>query len=217
MINLVTNLLWVEGGFIVVMLIVATIFSLYYYRPALYVVAAALLFSLYFFRNVDRVCPQALNDTSVIISPADGKVVDIEYDAQRANGYPHKISIFLSPFDVHVNWTPCAGVVQDVSYKPGTFMFAFLPKSSELNERNDVTILCDNGSTIMMRQIAGTIARKICCWVHAGDVVAAGQKYGMIRFGSRVDIFLPEQVDIEVGIGQTMRGGQTVLARFVTV
>lgn len=215
MINVMDNLLWSEGSLIVVLLIFATIFSLYWYRPALWCVALVFGFSLFFFRNVDRICPEAQSDASVIICPADGKIVDVSYDAQRSNGYPYKISIFLSPFDVHVNWIACAGVIQDVSYKPGAFMFAFLPKSSELNERNDVIIACDNGQTIMQRQIAGTIARKICCWVHAGDKVAAGQKYGMIKLGSRVDVFLPDTVEIEVGIGQTVRGGQTVLGCWI--
>jgi phosphatidylserine decarboxylase len=158
------------------------------------------------------VCKEALADNSVLVCPCDGTVVDIAFDELGAlDGYFQKVSIFLSPFDAHVMWVPMAGEVERVVYKPGNFTFAFLPKSSALNEHNDLVIKNMYDKTIKVRQIAGTFARRICCFVHAGDSVALGHVYGMIRLGSRVDIFLPEEIDLRVSIGQKVLGGHTVL------
>lgn len=209
-----SNLLWSEGFYILVWLIIASLMSFIFYRPLFYAGLLFIVFSLYFFRNPERRCIAALSDASVLVCPADGTVVDIQYNAaNNLDGYAQKVSIFLSPFDVHVNWTPMAGVIQDVVYRPGTFSMAFLPKSSELNERNDI-IIRDNGKKITVRQIAGTIARRICCWVIPGQDVPLGYKYGMIRFGSRVDILLPDNVTLAVGVGQKVCGGHTVLGRW---
>jgi len=189
--------------------------GLIFFRPVWYISLFLLIFSFYFFRNPDRVCIPALDDAAVLICPADGKVVDIVFDStMQLEGFAQKVSIFLSPIDVHVNWTPMSGTVEDVVYRPGTFSMAFLPKASELNERNDVSIANQKGEKIVVRQIAGTIARRICCWVKKGQSVPAGLKYGMIRFGSRVDILLPANVTLAVGIGQRVVGGQTVLGRW---
>ncbi|MFC1841929.1 phosphatidylserine decarboxylase family protein [Candidatus Dependentiae bacterium] len=209
------NLLWVHGLPIVIVLAALAIFSFFFFKPLIYVVLALFLFSVYFFRNPDRVCKEAIDDTSVLVCPADGKVIDIVYDKHNGlEGYAQRVSIFLSAFDVHVNWVPMSGVVKDIVYKKGAFKLAFLPKSSELNERNDLLISDQNGRTIKVRQIAGLVARRICCFVKKGDVVKSGQKFGMIRFGSRVDIFLPAEVTLNVGIGQRVYGGQTVLGRW---
>jgi len=209
------NLIWTEGAQILIVLVVMIIGALLWYRPIACVILGFLAFSFYFFRNPDRVCLAALHDDTVIVCPADGKVVAIKYDPLNAlEGFAHKISIFLSPFDVHVNWLPAAGTVEEVIYKPGAFTFAFLPKSSELNERNDVRMVTTTGHPIMVRQIAGTIARRICCWVNKGQVVPLGHKFGMIRFGSRVDLFLPKEAVPAVGVGQVVYGGQTVIAHW---
>jgi len=161
------------------------------------------------------VCKAALDDMTVLVCPSDGKVVDIAYDKNNGlQGYAQRVSIFLSPFDVHVNWIPMSGVIKEVKYSPGEFNFAFLPKSSELNERNDLLITDKNDRTILVRQIAGTVARRICCWVTQGESVRACQKYGMIRFGSRVDVFLPSDVSLHVGVGQRVYGGRTILGRW---
>jgi len=209
------NLLFTQGIQIFVVLIALGIGAFLLYRPLLYVVLGALLFSLYFFRNPDRVCSAARNDDSVLICPADGKILAIARDKQGGiEGYHQKVSIFMSPFDVHVNWLPTGGTIENVAYKPGKFMMAFLPKSSELNERNDVVIRAHNGSRLVVRQISGTIARCICCWINKGDTFSAGHKYGMIRFGSRVDILLPDDVTLDIGVGQRVYGGQTVLGRW---
>jgi phosphatidylserine decarboxylase len=108
-----------------------------------------------------------------------------------------------------------AGVVEKIAYRSGTFSVALLPKTSELNERNDVLLKAGNGKTILVRQIAGFLPRRICCWVREGEQVDRGYKYGMVRFGSRVDIFLPADVEIKVGMGEHVYGGQTVLGRWM--
>jgi len=210
-----TNLLWADGLPIAVVLGVLGLLTFIFFRPLFYVVLGLFFFSLWFFRNPERVCQQALGDSSVLVCPADGKVVDIQYNADKGfDGFAQRVSIFLSPFDVHVNWVPSAGTIEKITYKSGQFKMAFLPKSSELNERNDLLLSGQNGKIILVRQIAGTIARRICCWVKEGEHVSFGQKYGMIRFGSRVDIFLPEEVALSVGIGQRVYGGQTVLGKW---
>jgi phosphatidylserine decarboxylase len=126
-----------------------------------------------------------------------------------------KISIFLSPFDVHVHWVPTSGVVDRIVYTPGAFHPSFIPKSSELNERCDVHVRCDAQRRYIVRQIAGAIARRIICWVHEGDSLTCGDTYGMIRFGSRVELLLPANVHIDVGLGQYVYGGSTVIGRWV--
>lgn len=209
------NLLWTQGLPIAIILAALSIFSLLFFKPLIYFVIGFFIFSLFFFRNPDRSCPEALDDLSVLVCPSDGKVVDIVYDKDNSlEGYTQRVSIFLSAFDVHVNWVPMNGVIKNITYKRGAFKLAFLPKSSELNERNDLLISDQNGKTIKVRQIAGLVARRICCWVNKGDAVKSGQKYGMIRFGSRVDIFLPADVTLNVGVGQRVYGGQTVLGRW---
>lgn len=209
-----SNLLWSEGFYILIWLVVASLMGHIFYRPLFYVGLLFLAFSFYFFRNPERTCVAALNDASVLVSPADGTVVDIQYSpTDGLEGYTQKVSIFLSPLDVHVNWMPMAGIIENVVYRPGTFSMAFLPKSSEFNERNDI-IINDNGKKITVRQIAGTIARRICCWVEKGQQLRSGYKYGMIRFGSRVDVLLPKNVTLAVGVGQKVCGGYTVLGRW---
>ncbi|MFC1842945.1 phosphatidylserine decarboxylase family protein [Candidatus Dependentiae bacterium] len=209
------NLLWTQGLPILLVLGAIAVFALLFFKPVIYVVLGLFIFSVYFFRNPQRVCKEALDNPAVLICPADGKVVDVVYDKDNGlDGYAQRVSIFLSPFDVHVNWAPMSGTVKEIKYKKGAFKVAFLPKSSQLNERNDLLILGQNGKTIKVRQIAGLVARRICCWVNEGDSLKAGDKYGMIRFGSRVDIFLPAEVKLNVGVGQRVYGGQTVLGRW---
>lgn len=209
------NLLWTQGISIAVVILAVAVFSLFFFRPLFYVALVFFVFSIYFFRNPDRVCKEALSDKSCIICPSDGKVIDIVYDKDNGiEGYSQKVSIFLSAFDVHVNWAPITGKINEVKYRKGAFEFAILPKSSELNERNDIVILAQDGRTIKVRQIAGMVARRICCWVKENDDIKAGDKYGMIRFGSRMEIFLPDSAKINVGVGQRVYGGETVLARW---
>jgi phosphatidylserine decarboxylase len=206
------NLLWSEGQMIVAVLCAIALVGLHMSRFLLYSAALLFFLTLYFFRNPDRACTEYVAGKPVLVCPADGKIVDIAFDQLNGfAGYAQRVSIFLSPLDVHVTWSPIAGKVMRVVYKPGAFTFAFLPKSSELNERNDITLQDEQGRSVMVRQIAGTVARRICCFAHEESLVHAGDKIGLIRFGSRVDIFLPAQVKLAVGLGQRVFGGQSVL------
>ncbi len=208
------NLLWTEGFSLLVAFVIAALIGLTWYRPLVYVAVGMLLFSFYFFRNPVRQNAQTKNDSTILVCPADGKVVDVQYSlADSLDGYAQKVSIFLSLFDAHVTWAPYAGVITAIHYKPGTFTLAFLPKSSELNERNDIIIATKYGK-IMVRQIAGTIARRICSFVHKSDQVVTSGALGMIRFGSRVEVFLPARVRLAIGVGQRVYGGQTILAHW---
>lgn len=208
---LAQNLLWSQGFTLLMFTIGTWILTFLIYRPLSYPVLLFLFFSVWFFRNPERVCPELQYDKTVLVCPADGKIVDIAF-GDLESGFKQKVSIFLSLFDVHVQRIPCDAKVSHVQYAPGAFTCAFLPKSSALNEHNDLYLMCDS-TRIMIRQIAGIIARRICWWVHPGDKLQAGDTYGMIRFGSRVEIFLPEDVTLEVGIGQHVLAGQTVLGR----
>lgn len=203
---IVSNLLFTEGRVILAVIIGVALLGLFLHKSLLILALAGFLFSFYFFRNPERSCPAAEADSSLLVCPADGRVVDVQ---------PGKISIFLSPFDVHVNRVPCAGTIEKLAYKPGKFMMAFVPKSSELNERNDVTVLTKDGKRVIVRQIAGTIARKICWWVTEGDQLEVGKTFGMIRFGSRVDIlYEPGAIDVAIAVGEYVYGGQTILGRW---
>lgn len=205
------NLLFTEGKYILVLSLLATAVG-YFIHPIIALFGIVfIIFSLYFFRNPVRNCAQASTDDAVIVSPADGKVVDVSKGDYE--GFTQKISIFLSPLDVHVNWMPMEGIIEAVTYRAGKFLLAFTPKSSELNERNDVLITSGN-KKLLVRQIAGTVARRIVCWVQPGDYGTHKDKYGMIRFGSRVDIFMPAEVTLEVKKGDRVYGGQTVVGRW---
>ena len=219
MINFITsNLLWSQAKTIWYMLIIQGIFALALYRSGNTMLAAIVLalllielpFTLYFFRNPTRT-NKADKDTT-LLCPADGKVVAYEH-INHPDGYTQKVSIFLSPLDVHVQWTPIGGTVEHITYKPGKFVPAFLPKSSELNERMDM-VLKNNQGRILVRQIAGTVARRIVVWLPEKAEVHQGQKYGMIKFGSRVDIFLPATVNVLVHPGQRVHGGLTELGKW---
>ena len=161
------------------------------------------LFCLYFFRDPERVIP----DGPVAVSPADGKVVVVRDD--RA---PAQISIFLNIFDVHVNRAPIAGKICKVEYTRGKFLVASREVASSENERNTVTIH-GNGTNVAFAQIAGLIARRIVFWKKTGDDVAKGERVGLIKFGSRVDIFLGAEWEITVQPGEHVSGGSSVLAR----
>jgi phosphatidylserine decarboxylase len=138
---LTSNLIWTEGIFLLVIAAILTCMAYYSNRILFSIGLLAIIFLFYFFRNPDRVCKEALKDPLVLICPADGKVVDIQQSSKgEFEGFDQKVSIFLSPLDVHVNWIPMTGKIERITYKPGKFMMAFTPKSSELNERNDIVI-----------------------------------------------------------------------------
>jgi phosphatidylserine decarboxylase len=167
-------------------------------------------FIIWFFRNPER---HFQEEEKVVISPADGKVIkveDIEMQGAIA-GKLKKISIFMNVFSVHVNRAPCAGKIEAINYHKGKFFSANLDKASLDNERNDINIRTENGSSIWAVQIAGLIARRIVCWVKLGDTVKKGERIGLIRFGSRVDVYLPADSRLVVKIGEKVRAGETPL------
>jgi phosphatidylserine decarboxylase len=166
----------------------------------------------HFFRDPERVLSAESSD---VVSPADGKVIAIDRmeSAPMTDGSCVRISVFMSVFDVHVNRVPVSGVVQGVRYRKGSFVAANLPRASYENEQNWVRILSDSGPEVVMTQVAGLIARRIVCWPRAGDRVEQGERFGMIRFGSRMDVFVPVDADIQVSLGQHVYGGETILCR----
>ncbi|CAL7961319.1 Phosphatidylserine decarboxylase proenzyme [Alphaproteobacteria bacterium] len=176
----------------------------------------ATILCVFFFRDPDRVTPQ---DDDLVVSPADGVVVQIAPGASLPKelgleGGVTKISIFLNILDVHVNRIPVTGVVLALHYTPGKFFNASLDKSSEHNERQAILIETKCGKKIGVVQIAGVIARRIVCDLQLNQAVVGGQKFGIIRFGSRVDLYLPSNLTPQVLVGQKMTGGETIIAKF---
>jgi len=169
---------------------------------------------IYFFRNPRRMTPLG---EGLIMSPGDGIIAKIEQaippkELQWTKKPLTRISIFLNVFDVHVNRIPCDGLIAKIHYHPGKFFNASLDKASEFNERNSVLIQAPSGQEVLVVQIAGLIARRILCEVNQGQNVKAGETFGIIRFGSRVDLYLPEGVAPQVIEGQRMIGGETIMA-----
>ena len=175
---------------------------------------------LAFFRDPERVVPRGEN---LILSPADGTVTQIaqveppiefqDADGGMGPGPFTRVSIYLSIFDVHINRSPCAGTIGRMSYVPGKFVNAELDKSSDENERQHILIERGDGVVVGMTQIAGLVARRIVPFVKPGDIVAAGQRVGLIRFGSRVDIYLPSGTSPQVLMGQRVIAGETVIGK----
>lgn len=172
------------------------------------------LFCLYFFRDPERIPPPR---PGAVIAPADGRIVSVAQAVPPAElglgAAPRwRVAIFLSVLDVHVNRVPTSGTVTRIAYRHGKFVNASLDKASEGNERNALALRLPDGREMAVVQIAGLIARRILCHVREGDAVRAGARFGLIRFGSRTDIYLPEGVRPLVLVGQTMIGGETVIA-----
>jgi len=166
------------------------------------------LFVVYFFRDPEREIP---GEPKVVVSPADGKVVEITTEEDPFMGKSFtRISIFLNVFNVHVNRVPVGGVIAETRYNPGKFMNAFNDKASLDNEQN-ILPLRDGESEVLVKQIAGLIARRIVCWVKPGDRVEKGQRFGLIRFGSRVDVFLPPESTLKIALGDKLKGGSSIM------
>ncbi len=168
---------------------------------------------LQFFRHPSR--KWVLAGANEIVCPADGKVVVIE-EAEETEFFKDKriqVSVFMSPINVHVNRNPISGVVKYFKYHPGKYLLAWDPKSSTDNERTTVVVENDNGIQVLFRQIAGALARRIVWYVKEGDKVKQAEEFGFIKFGSRVDLFLPLGTEINVQLGQAVKGGITVLAK----
>jgi phosphatidylserine decarboxylase len=167
-----------------------------------------------FFRDPERIIPV---EESLVLAPADGKVVSIA-PARKVGSFKDastRISIFLSPLDVHINRMPVAGRIAEVNYQRGTFMAAYKAEASERNEQNALTIINGGGRSFGVVQIAGVLARRIVCRVKQGDRLARGERFGLIMFGSRTDTYLPKGCSVEVVEGQRVKGGETILGRFL--
>ncbi len=169
---------------------------------------------LAFFRDPERVIPSG---EDLIVAPADGKVVSITL----VNGGPliesarARISIFLSPLDVHINRAPIASKVTDVRHQPGKFVAAYKDEASERNEQNALRMVDKEAREVGVVQVAGVVARRIICKVKQGDILARGARFGLIMFGSRTDLYLPATARIDISEGQRVKGGETIIGRFV--
>jgi phosphatidylserine decarboxylase len=203
-----------EGGYgIIIIVALATLICFMFFDKIAWLSLFTLLFCLYFFRDPERVTPEG----NYVISPADGKIVAITKTKAPAElGLGDKeftrVSIFLSVVDVHVNRIPVNGTVKKLHYHPGKFLNAELDKASKDNERQSVLIETEDKKQFALVQIAGLIARRIVCDLDEGQKVQAGARYGIIKFGSRVDVYLPTDIMPKVLVGQTAIGGETVIA-----
>ena len=169
------------------------------------------LFMAFFFRDPARKIPSG---EGLFVSPADGKVILIKdvYEKDYLKSDVKEISIFMSPLDVHINRSPCEGKVSLIKHSPGKFMAAYREESSMKNE-NIVMVLDGGSGRIVVRQVAGFLARRAVCRVSVGDVLGRGERYGMIKFGSRCDVYLPKSAAVAVKLGDRVKAGETVIAR----
>ncbi|MEE9418366.1 MAG: phosphatidylserine decarboxylase family protein [Desulfatiglandaceae bacterium] len=173
--------------------------------------AFATLFAGFFFRDPDR---KNFVSEKAVVAPADGKILEVRHleDSKNPLGQPAiKVSVFMTVFNVHVNRIPVASVINEITYNPGKFFSANLDKASKYNENNRITLETHDAHKVVFIQIAGLIARRIACWVKAGDRVVAGQRFGLIRFGSRVEVYLPDDTQITAHMNQKVRAGQTII------
>jgi len=196
--------------FIALFAFITLVFAMLDWSFVTLVMLGLTLFTVYFFRNPERAVP---TEERAIIAPADGKIVFVgEVIEERClQGPALKVSIFMSVFNVHVNRVPCAGKVIDRFYRSGAFLNAALDKASDQNEQAGLLIETEGGHKLLFVQIAGLIARRIVTYPVVGDLLRRGQRYGLIRFGSRVDVYLPRDSRLAVQVGDTTVGGETIL------
>jgi phosphatidylserine decarboxylase len=201
--------------FIFLCLVPALLFALLGWLIPFLVMCALAGFVAYFFRNPTRVAP---DDPQAVISPADGRIIVVQemQTAPFIEGPGTKVSIFMSVLNVHINRMPMTARIRDVIYRPGKFMVASLDKASEHNERNVFILEGERGRTLAMAQIAGLIARRIVCYLRPGDTRPVGARVGLIRFGSRVDLYLPQSHahTIDVHVGDRVKAGESIIGRW---
>lgn len=203
---------------IVAICLVAIVVALLFIEPKVFkfsVITGSLVllgFTVNFFRDPNRITPAGSN---LVISPADGKVIVVKkvQEPEYFHSEVTQISIFMSPLNVHVNRSPISGAVQHLRYVKGEYFAAFEDKASEKNEQMIIGIEGERGK-VLFKQIAGFVARRIVCTLHVGDTVKAGERFGMIKFGSRVDVFIPTDAAVRVNVGDVTVAGETVLAEF---
>ena len=180
------------------------------WTPVAVATAILTLFVSWFFRNPRRVVPQG---PGLVVAPGDGKVlaVEEEFEPRYLKERAVRISIFLNVFDVHINRIPCHGIIEHVQYQPGLFLVASKPHATLQNEQNAVMIKTVEGAKVLCVQVAGLIARRIVCWVNPQDRAVRGERYGLIRFGSRMDTYVPPGTAIRIAVGERVKGGETIL------
>ncbi|MFZ1468836.1 MAG: phosphatidylserine decarboxylase [Paracoccaceae bacterium] len=203
-----------EGIPFVAIFAVVTVLLFWLWQPLGWLGAGLTVWCYYFFRDPKRAVPQ---NRGLLVSPADGVVslIGPAVPPPELGLGPEalmRVSVFMSVFNCHVNRAPIAGRVTAVAYRPGKFFNASLDKASSDNERNAVAIQMDDGRQIAVVQIAGLVARRIVCWTRPGQSLRTGERFGLIRFGSRLDVYLPAGVQPQVALGQTMVGGESIIA-----
>ena len=204
-----------EGRKFVVIFAAITLVLFLLWEPLGWIGVGLTVWVYYFFRDPERVVP---NDDGIMVSPADGIVSLLEpavppRELGLGSEPMTRVSVFMSVFNCHVNRIPAAGRITTVAYHHGKFLNASLDKASEQNERNGITVELSDGRQYGVVQIAGLVARRIMCWSEEGSDMQRGERFGLIRFGSRLDIYLPSGAESTVQIGQTMIAGETILAR----
>lgn len=193
----------------VILMMVSAMYDNNFFFGLTAVMALLTVFTTFFFRNPNRTIPSG---TSILVSPADGKVIGIDTVSNEFVGNETiKISIFLSVFDVHINRIPTTGKIDYVKYNPGKYFKAFEDKASEFNEQTEIGMTSANGQKLIFKQIAGLIARRIICYLNDGDDVVAGDRFGLIRFGSRTELYLPAGSKVNIALNQKVIGGETVI------
>lgn len=185
------------------------------WEPLFWLGLVLTIWCIWFFRDPARVTP--VND-DFIIAPADGRISHIgrvvpPAELELGNAPLMRVSVFMNVFNCHINRAPVSGTIARIIYKKGEFLNAELDKASSDNERNSMIIETERGK-IAVVQIAGLVARRILCWAETGDKLNAGERFGLIRFGSRLDVYLPDEASVAVALGQTSIGGETILARY---
>ncbi|MDR3496100.1 MAG: phosphatidylserine decarboxylase [Ancalomicrobiaceae bacterium] len=203
-----------EGYPFIAIAIVVTVIVGHFSTSLFWILLALTLWVVIFFRDPVRVTPVG---AGLVVSPADGKVSQVGLAEPPAeltlpDATYLRISIFMNVFNCHVNRAPAGGRIETIAYRPGKFVNAELDKASEDNERNGLVIALDTGIKIGVVQIAGLVARRIVSWKQTGEMLAAGERFGMIRFGSRLDVYLPADTVANVAVGQTAVAGETVIA-----
>ncbi|HID96628.1 MAG TPA: phosphatidylserine decarboxylase family protein [Thermodesulfobacteriaceae bacterium] len=200
--------------FILISALAAVIFALLNWEISAVTALAVTAFVLYFFRDPERIVPC---EPGLVLSPADGRIIEIadSSDASLQGDSVRRISIFMNVFNVHVNRAPISGTVEQISYSSGSFFPADKKKAMLKNEQNALLLKGGDGFQVTVIQIAGLVARRIVCWAETGDNIRQGRRFGMIRFGSRLDVYIPDDAEILVHKGQKVQAGQSVLARTV--
>lgn len=198
--------------FIAVAAFLTLICAISEYQCLTIILTLCTLFTVYFFRDPERFTPL---DEDVLVSPADGRVIVVEKctDDRYMQGEVMKVSIFMNVFNVHVNRLPFSGTIKKIIYTPGKFYAVDSDKAAVHNENCGIILETKSGTQFAFVQVAGLIARRIVCWLEEGDKVTKGKRFGLIRFGSRVDLYLPVNTKIDVSVGQHVKAGETILGR----